>query len=193
MRRTRKVDLGQHVLPDSFVQCRQVSVRPAPSPLSSRPKELRMYKAILVPLDGSATADNGLREAIELAACMDARLVLLHVVDDHSTLVEMSSVTSYTNILNRLRRRGQEILDRAAMVASESAVETQTCLREAAQARVAQVVVEEAVKQSCDLIVMGTHGRRGFSRWAMGSNAEAVVRCSPVPALLVRDEETATA
>jgi nucleotide-binding universal stress UspA family protein len=56
------------------------------------------------------------------------------------------------------------------------------------QGRVADVVVEEAAKSGCDLIVMGTHGRRGFSRLALGSDADLVVRSSPVPVLLVRNE-----
>ena len=150
-----------------------------------------MYKSILVPLDGSATADSGLREAIGLASALKAKLVLLHVLDDLSMVLETSSVAGYERILDRLRCRGQEILDKARLAAAESGVEAETCLREVSLARIAGVVVDEAVAQSCDLIVMGTHGRHGFSRLTMGSNAESVARSSPVPALLVRQEEAA--
>ncbi|MDP3618854.1 MAG: universal stress protein [Ramlibacter sp.] len=150
-----------------------------------------MYKCILVPIDGSATADSGLREAIGLAAAVNARLVLLHVIDDCSMLVEVSSVTSQSRLMDRLRRRGGEILERARLLAAESGVAAETFLREVAQARIASVVVDEAVRQSCDLIVMGTHGRHGFNRLTMGSNAESVVRSSPVPALLVKQAQAA--
>jgi len=51
------------------------------------------------------------------------------------------------------------------------------------------VVVGEAEKAGCDLIVMGTHGRRGLSRLTLGSDAELVVRHAPVPVLLVRHSE----
>ncbi|NDZ18444.1 hypothetical protein C7T35_07685 [Variovorax sp. WS11] len=61
-------------------------------------------------------------------------------------------------------------------------------LREVTQGRIANVVVDEARSSGCDLIVMGTHGRRGFSRLALGSDADLVVRQSPVPVLLVRDD-----
>lgn len=50
----------------------------------------------------------------------------------------------------------------------------------------ADVIVEQAKKREADLIVMGTHGRRGLRRFALGSDAELVVRSSPVPVLLVR-------
>jgi nucleotide-binding universal stress UspA family protein len=60
--------------------------------------------------------------------------------------------------------------------------------REVTQGRVAELIVDEAQKSGCDLIVMGMHGRRGFSRMAMGSEAERVVRFSPVPVLLIRQE-----
>jgi nucleotide-binding universal stress UspA family protein len=50
----------------------------------------------------------------------------------------------------------------------------------------ADVIVREAKKQRADLIVLGTHGRRGMRRLVLGSDAEQVVRMSPVPVLLVR-------
>ncbi len=150
-----------------------------------------MYKSILVPLDGSATADSGLHEAIGLASALEAKLILLHVLDDLSMVLETSSVAGYERILDRMRCRGQEILNKARMTAVEAGVEAETCLREVSLARIAGVVVDEAIVQSCDLIVMGTHGRHGFSRLTMGSNAESVVRSSPVPALLVRHEAAA--
>lgn len=148
-----------------------------------------MYKTILVPIDGSATSERGLREAIDLAVPLKARLTLLHVVDDFAMLVEMSSAANYQEMLDGLRDYGQKVLEKAQQAAAESGVQADTDLREVTQARTSEIIVEEAKKRSCDLIVMGTHGRRGFSRLTMGSNAEGVVRSSPVPVLLVRQEE----
>jgi nucleotide-binding universal stress UspA family protein len=54
---------------------------------------------------------------------------------------------------------------------------------------VAEIIVSQAKKQRADLIVIGTHGRRGVTRLVMGSDAEGVVRRSPVPVLLVRSRE----
>lgn len=150
-----------------------------------------MYQRILVPLDGSATAERGLREAIALAADQKEkpRLALLHVVGDFSMLVEMSAAASYQEMLDGLRRYGQDVLAKAKTAAAGAGIEADSTLRELTQGRVADVIVDEARSASCDLIVMGMHGRRGFSRVAMGSDAEQVVRTSPVPVLLVRQEE----
>jgi nucleotide-binding universal stress UspA family protein len=146
-----------------------------------------MYQKILVPLDGSATAECGLREAVALARGQKAtKLYFLHVVDDFSMLVEMTSVRSYDEMLKGLRQYGLELLAKARRVAEEAGVHGESLLREVTNERVAQVIVDQAKQHGCDLIVMGTHGRRGFSRIAMGSEAEQVARTSPVPVLLVR-------
>ncbi|MHB1121876.1 MAG: universal stress protein [Ramlibacter sp.] len=148
-----------------------------------------MYQRILVPLDGSATSERGLREAIKLASGQQATLFFLHVVDDFRMLVEMTSVRSYDEMLKGLRHYGLEILAKARRAAEETGVHRESLLREVTNERVAQVIVEQARQHGCDLIVMGTHGRRGFNRIAMGSEAEQVARTSPVPVLLVRHEE----
>jgi len=145
-----------------------------------------MYQRILVPLDGSATSDCGVREAVGLARGQKAVLYFLHVVDDFSMLVEMTSVRSYEEMLKGLRHYGLEVLAKAKHVADEVGVHGESLLREVTNERVADVIVNQAKQHSCDLIVMGTHGRRGFSRIAMGSEAEQVARTSPVPVLLVR-------
>lgn len=103
--------------------------------------------------------------------------------------VEMSAVASYQELLEGLRRFGRDVLAKAKAAAAGAGLEADSTLREVAQGRIADVIVSEARGASCDLIVMGTHGRRGFSRVATGSDAEQVVRASPVPVLLVRREE----
>ncbi len=148
-----------------------------------------MYERILVPLDGSATAEAGLRHAIPLAAALKSRLVLLYVLDDFALMVEMASVASYESMRDTLRRYGEDALARAGKAAAEAGVMSEAVLREQPQARIAEVINGEAVRHRCDLVVMGTHGRRGFSRLTLGSNAEAVMRSSTVPVLLVRAGE----
>jgi nucleotide-binding universal stress UspA family protein len=150
-----------------------------------------MYQRILVPLDGSATAESGLREAIGFASGQKATLFFLHVVDDFSMLVEMTSVRNYEEMLKGLRQYGLEVLAKARHIAEEAGVHSESLLREVTNERVAEVIIDQAKQHSCDLIVMGTHGRRGFSRIAMGSEAEQVARSSPVPVLLVRQVEVA--
>ncbi len=153
-----------------------------------------MYQRILVPLDGSPAAESGLREAVGCAKGQKgATLFFLHVVDDFSMLVEMTSVRSFEEMLKGLRQYGLEVLAKARRSAEEAGVHSEGLLREVTNERVAEVIVDQARQHQCDLIVMGTHGRRGFSRIAMGSEAEQVARTSPVPVLLVRQAQEAEA
>ncbi len=155
------------------------------------PKVFNMYQRILVPIDGSPNAAHGLQLALDLARDQrqQPRLTLLHVVDDLSMLLEMSTVAHYRELLEGLRRYGQALLDKSKALASSLGIEAEAVLREVSQGRIADVILEEARHACCDLVVMGTHGRRGGSRIAIGSDAEQVVRTSPVPVLLARHEE----
>ncbi|BEP55546.1 universal stress protein [Variovorax sp. V118] len=160
---------------------RQVSVAGGPEE-----KSMSVYKHILVPLDGSPTADRGLLEAIRLASELKSELRLLHVINDFPMLMEMSTISSFEAGLQKMRDYGESVLSKAQAQATAAGVQAQTVLREVTQGRVADVVTEEAAKAACDLVVMGTHGRRGLSRLALGSDADRVARSSPVPVLLVR-------
>jgi nucleotide-binding universal stress UspA family protein len=157
------------------------------SMLTQPVKEKAMHhEHILVPIDGSEAGQAGLQEAIDLAADLGSTLVLLHVIHDFPLMVEMASEQSYEETQKALRHAGQALLDQAAEVAQTAGVKTQRRLREVKVAPVADIIVEEASAKKCSLIVMGTHGRRGLRRLALGSDAELVLRQAPMPVLLVR-------
>ena len=145
-----------------------------------------MYQRILVPIDGSTTADRGLHEAIRLATELKAKLRVLHVLDNFPIEAEWASAQSFEEILDRLRRESDELLASAHSAAKAAGVPVQTQRFEAGQSTAADVILEEAANSRCDLIVMGTHGRRGMNRLVMGSTAEAVARHSMVPTLMAR-------
>lgn len=147
-----------------------------------------MYSRILVPIDGSKTARRGLDEAVRLARELKSSLHLVHVIDDFPSLMELSVVSSFDATLNELRKRGEKVLADAVRHAAEEGVPSGSSLREVVQERISTVIVDEATKAGCDLIVMGTHGRRGIGRIALGSDAEHVLRTSHIPVLLVRSE-----
>ena len=88
-------------------------------------------------------------------------------------------------ILDSLRLSGKRTLAHIARSASKSGTKPQCVLVENFGGRVADTIVQQAKRLRADLIVMGTHGRRGVSRVLLGSDAELVVRHSPVPVLLV--------
>lgn len=152
-----------------------------------------MYQRILVPLDGSTTAERGLQEAISLASGHECRLLMLHVLDDYPLFSEVTSAASYQEMLKGMRHHGLDVLAHARDIAEGAGLHTETLLREVTGKRVADVIVDQIQQHHCDLVVMGTHGRRGMARLTMGSDAEEVVRNSPVPVLLVREQTPASA
>lgn len=145
-----------------------------------------MYKRILVPLDGSETADHGLDEAIGLARDGHGTLCLLHIIDTFPMMVEWTTTATFEKVVEDLRRYGQQLLDKAAARARDQGVATESVVLELVSERVATAIVDQAKKLQCDLIVMGTHGRKGVSHLVLGSAAEGVIREAEVPVLLVR-------
>ncbi|MBO9685678.1 MAG: universal stress protein [Mitsuaria chitosanitabida] len=146
-----------------------------------------MYARILVPIDGSPTANAGLDEAIRLALKLDATLVLLHVVNERPLMLETATAASFDEIRRQMLADGDRLLEDAARRALDAGVSSESAIKELTAGRVSDVIVREVARRGCDLVVMGTHGRRGVSRLIMGSDAELVVRESAVPVLMVRD------
>lgn len=149
-----------------------------------------MYRRILVPIDGSRTSARGLDEAIKLAKGCNATLVIFHAVDEAVVAYGGDIVPGYINeLLESMREGGKRVLGKAVARARARSVKVKSLLVEKLVGPVADIIVSHAKKQRADLIVIGTHGRRGVTRLVMGSDAEGVVRKSPVPVLLVRSRE----
>ena len=148
-----------------------------------------MYARILVPIDGSDTSRRGLEEAIALAGQLKSTLRLLHVTSDVPVMLEMANAVDFGKYREGLHQYGRDLMEESRRMAERAGVAAEVELRDIKTGRVADVIVDEAAAAKCDLIVIGTHGRRGFNRLVVGSDAEAVVRASPVPVLLVRAPE----
>ena len=147
-----------------------------------------MYKRILVPVDGSEASRKGLDQAIKLAKSTGAKLKLVHVVNE--LLFDPGYVPSLYSepAIRALREAGQAVLRASVDEATAQAMTPESELIETLGIRAADAIVDQAGQWPADLIVMGTHGRRGLQRLAMGSDAELVLRRSPVPVLMVRQE-----
>ena len=145
-----------------------------------------VYKRIMVPVDGSATSTAGLNEALRLARNQSAKLRLIHIVDEMMVFGTSEAGLNIEPVLESMKRTGKRVLDRAVKLAATRGVRAETELWENATGRVAEALVARAKRWRADLIVMGTHGRRGVNRMLLGSDAELVVRNSPAPVLLVR-------
>lgn len=144
-----------------------------------------MYQHILIPVDGSPTSDRALQEALAFARQLKAQLQLLHVLEEIH-FVDIESSINYAELQESIRNSGAKVLTQAQVLVQHAGMTAEAKLLEANGERVASVIVAEAERWPADLIVIGTHGRTGFSRLLFGSVAEGVVRTAPVPVLLIR-------
>ncbi|MDA8364063.1 MAG: universal stress protein [Gammaproteobacteria bacterium] len=148
-----------------------------------------MYKNILVPVDGSETADAALQEAIRLARSESTGLRIVHVVDSATGIWDSEFAPIDLNQIREAARSfARSILENAQRKARDGGVDAEVLLLEIERPgqRVAKAIAEQASDWPADIIVIGTHGRRGLDHLLLGSVAEGVMRLSPVPVLLVR-------
>ena len=149
---------------------------------------MQSYKHILVAVDGSPISNRALKEAITLAQELQAELRVINVIDEFAFSLD----TEYPNMeatLAYIHEAGKRILEAATKEAQDVGVKVESKLLdiETPGMRVGELIAQEATASNADLIVMGTHGRRGFSRLFLGSVAETVVRVATPPVLLVRE------
>jgi len=144
-----------------------------------------MYTRILVPIDGSETAARGLREAIQFATDQKARIRIVHVVDEFVMVSPYAIVAE--NTIEALNAAGQSVLANAREIVQAAGVTVDAEMIEAFGSAAGEHIVKAATEWGADLIVCGTHGRRGLRRIVLGSDAEYLVRHAPVPILLVRE------
>lgn len=147
-----------------------------------------MYKHILVPVDGSETSNLALKEAVNLAKELKSELRLIHVVDVLASYSMGDSAFPLVEFETLLRKAGEEVLAGCATTIRPSGVAfgTKLLIIDKLGRRVCDLIEEEANSWPADLIVIGTHGRRGVNRFLLGSVAEGVMRIATTPVLSVR-------
>ncbi len=149
-----------------------------------------MFKRILVPLDGSGRAEQALLVAAHLAKVSGGSLLLLRVVSTFNELSLYSKRAGATAFLQKLREK--DLIEATAYLASVAhlpeleGIEMRIAVY-AGQA--ASHILDVAREQEIDLIVLCSHGYTGFKGWALGSVAQKVSRHSPIPVLLLRDQD----
>lgn len=142
-----------------------------------------MYKRILVPFDGSDTSRKALDSAIQLARESGGRLRIIHSLDE----LRYVSPYDYTvEVLETARSGANAALAEALRLASAADVAAETAMLEGVDLRLGEIVADDARAWHADLVVVGTHGRRGVGRVLLGSGAEQIIRLAPVPVLAVR-------
>jgi nucleotide-binding universal stress UspA family protein len=147
-----------------------------------------MYKNILVAVDGSDTSNIALGEAIKLAKEQHAALRLVHVVDETLAYMTMDTAYALADFQTSMREAGKKVLEESAATARKAGIEVDTkfVVLEVLTQRVCDAIIDETKRWPADLIVIGTHGRRGFNHLLLGSVAEGVIRLATKPVLVIR-------
>jgi nucleotide-binding universal stress UspA family protein len=148
-----------------------------------------MYKRILAALDGSHSAHLALEDALQLARADDATVMVASVVEPSFPVYDPVVGISETEASHvAAQKAAQQELDRARELCALREVRAVTQIIDAHGASVPSAILQAAQAFEADLIVLGTHGRRGVRRHLLGSVAETVLRSSCVPVLVVRDD-----
>lgn len=145
-----------------------------------------MYARILVPIDGSSVAERALDEAIALARRLDSTLHVFNVIDARMLVTEVLGYAAPEQLVEDWRIAGEKLVPEAVARARSQGVAAQGRVSCDPGLQVYEAILREARSAAAELIVMGTHGRRGLTRLTLGSDAELVLRESPIPVLLVR-------
>lgn len=145
------------------------------------------FRRILVPVDGSPTSNKALVAALQIARDAGGCVALVHHFDE---VFYISGYEYAGQIAALAREYGTKALADAADIAKAAGVPHEEKLVESGRG-IGHAIAEQATGWNADLIVVGSHGRRGFDRLVMGSGAEQIVRMAPVPVLVIRGSEGA--
>jgi nucleotide-binding universal stress UspA family protein len=150
-----------------------------------------MYKRILIPVDGSPTSNSALKSALHLAKDASGQVRLIHVVDELAYLTGYEAYGAYSvDLIDIAQKIGKKILDDAMAIAKAAGVQADQMLIEKYGEHLGETIADAARSWNADLIVVGTHGRRGVGRVFLGSGAEQIIRLAPIPVLVIRSIES---
>jgi nucleotide-binding universal stress UspA family protein len=145
-----------------------------------------MHPRVCVAIDGSPAADHALHEALRMCEGRTTDILLISVVE---VRVNAAEGVNFESIYDSWRDEGKKALDAAAATVRAASIEPELKLVDTDGKPVARTIVEEAERWRADVIVIGTHGRSGFTRLMLGSVADQVIRSSPIPVLVLRGRD----
>jgi nucleotide-binding universal stress UspA family protein len=140
-----------------------------------------MYELIMVPTDGSETAERAATHAVSIAKCLKSKVMGLYVIDI-SAFSGIPTEAIWESMKDLLDEEGRKALKTIEEIAEKEGV---PCETEIAEGVPAEDIIRFAEDKKVDLVVMGTAGRTGLDRLLLGSVAEKVIRTAPCPVLVV--------
>ncbi|MBI3244532.1 MAG: universal stress protein [Chloroflexi bacterium] len=152
-----------------------------------------MFNKILVPLDGSELAERALKPALKIAQHSEAEIILLRVPLPETMLIAAPHLYGGYDLmypsqaLNKARQEVKDYLDQAQQAAARFGLNARI---KTPEGNVAEAIMETAIEEHVELIVMSSHGYSGITRWVLGSVAEKVLGNAPCPVLIVRSTQS---
>lgn len=148
-----------------------------------------MYRHVFIAIDDSRTSRKALEEAISVARLNGASLEIVHAIDEELVHVFHTRGVTTVNakqLKHALESGGEEVLDRAVESAREAGVEARARLLKGHGEHTDDLIAQAIEDSGADLLVVGSHGRRGVRRMLLGSVAENLVRKVAISVLIVR-------
>jgi nucleotide-binding universal stress UspA family protein len=147
-----------------------------------------MYKHILIPTDGSATAEKAVKAGLNFAKWAKAKVTVFTAAPEYHlpTTAEVNArrITPVAEYERRTMAQANKLLDKVARRAKAAGVNMQA--EAVLSDRPAEAMIAAAQKRRCDLIFIGSHGRKGFSALLLGSQTHEVLSRSRIPTLVYR-------
>lgn len=137
---------------------------------------------ILIAVDGSDYSEAAIREVIQ-SRPRDARVQVMHVIEPLPVVESWAYAVDWQRILQDQRKEAEHFVAEAATALRDAGFTVTTAIEEGVAK---SVIVETATKWPADLIVVGSHGRKGLARFLLGSVSEGVARYAPCSVLIVR-------
>jgi len=147
-----------------------------------------MYKHILIPTDGTPTAEKAVKAGLKFAKWSKAKVTVFTAMPEYriptTSEVSAGKVMSIAEYERRAKAQGQRLLDKVARRARVAGVrlDAETALSD----RPAEAIVAAAKKNGCDLIFIGSHGRKGLAALLLGSQTHEVLKRSTIPTMVYR-------
>lgn len=146
-----------------------------------------MYKHLLIPVDGSELSEKALAQGLDLAKALAARVTLLHVTPPWSSIAvgEVAVMFPPAEYEANMAKAAKQLLDRAAASAKSVGVTTESV--QVVDPQPHNAILKCAGEKGCDLIVMGSHGRRGIAGLLLGSVTQKTLTHGKIPVLVYRE------
>ena len=148
-----------------------------------------MYKHILLPTDGSKLAAKAVKQGIMLAKALKAKATVINVTPEFQMVIDEGFVLPNAGALQKRfevesAKLAKKIVDAVKTAAGAAGVRCDTVV--VSSSRPYEAIMRQAKKSKCDVIVMGSHGRRGLKGILLGSETAKVLAHSKIPVLVVR-------